>query len=104
MMTKNENNWRKCLTFSPFSCILSVDKERNKNMTSKFVKVEAVFAHAAEHHQTVELDGRMYWVKRRETDDGWDLQGRKCSSTTVMDWELEDGSFYDDVEDVQYFF
>ena len=73
-------------------------------MDTKFVKVQEVFAHAAEHHNTVTLDGKDYWVKRMETGDGWDLQGRKCPSIFVMDWELEDGSFYDEVEDVQYFF
>ena len=72
-------------------------------MTSKFVKVEAVFAHAAEHHETVMLDGKDYWVKRMESDDGWDLQGRKCPSTFVMDWELEDGSFYERFETIEYF-
>ena len=48
-------------------------------MDTKFVKVEAVFAHAAEHHNTVMLDGKDYWVKRDDTYKCWNLEGRKCS-------------------------
>jgi hypothetical protein len=72
-------------------------------MDTKFVKVEAVFAHAAEHHNTVTLDGNMYWVKRDEAYKCWNLDGRKCPWTTVYDEDLEDGSFYKRFEIIEYF-
>ena len=72
-------------------------------MNTKFVKVEAVFAHAAEHHETVMLDGKDYWVKRDEEYKCWDLKGRKCPSTCVYDEDLEDGSFYKRFEIIEYF-
>ena len=72
-------------------------------MDTKFVKVEAVFAHAAEHHKTVMLDGKDYWVKRDETHKCWDLDGRKCPWATVYDEDLEDGSFYKRFETIEYF-
>ena len=69
-------------------------------MDTKFVKVEAVFAHAAERHETVMLDGKDYWVKRDEAYKCWDLEGRKCPSTHVYDEDLEDD--YDEDEDDEY--
>lgn len=81
---------------------LPVNK-KEKTMNTKFVKVEAVFAHAAEHHHTVTLDGNMYWVKRDEAYKCWDLEGRKCPSAYVYDEDLEDGSFYERFEMMEYF-
>ena len=72
-------------------------------MNTKFVKVEAVFAHAAEHHNTVMLDGKDYWVKRDATYKCWNLEGRKCPWTQVYDEDLEDGSFYERFETMEYF-
>ena len=82
---------------------LPVNKKETKTMDTKFVKVEAVFAHAAEHHETVMLDGKDYWVKRDEIYKCWDLEGRKCPSTHVYDEDLEDGSFYERFETIEYF-
>ena len=72
-------------------------------MNTKFVNVQAVFAHAAEHNNTVMLDGNDYWVKRDEAYKCWDLDGRKCPSTSVYDEDLEDGSFYERFETMEYF-
>ena len=72
-------------------------------MNTKFVNVKAVFAHAAEHHNTVMLDGKDYWVKRDEACKCWDLDGCKCPSRYVYDEDLEDGSFYEKFETIEYF-
>ena len=80
------------------------DKTRkNKTMDIKFVDIQAVFAHAAEHHHTVMLDGKDYWVKRDEAYKCWNLEGRKCPWATVYDEDLEDGSFYKRFEIIEYF-
>ena len=72
-------------------------------MDTKFVDVQAVFAHAAEHHHTVMLDGKDYWVERDEAYKSWDLKGRKCPSTYVYDEDFENGSFYKRFEIIEYF-
>ena len=72
-------------------------------MDTKFVNARAVFAHAAEHHRTVMLDGKDYWVKRDDAYKCWNLEGRKCPWTQVYDEDLEDGSFYKRFEIIEYF-
>ena len=72
-------------------------------MNTKFVDIQAVFSHAAEHHHTVMLDGKDYWVKRDEPYKCWELEARKCPWTTVYDEDLEDGSFYEKFETIEYF-
>ena len=49
------------------------------------------------------LDGKDYWVKRDEPYKCWCLEGRKCPWTQVYDEDLEDGSFYERFETIEYF-
>jgi hypothetical protein len=82
---------------------LPVNKKETKTMDTKFVKVQEVFAHAEEHHHTVMLDGKEYWVKRDEPYKSWCLEGRKCAWAQVYDEDFEDGSFYKRFETIEYF-
>ena len=81
----------------------SVTRKKQKTMDTKFVDVQAVFADAEKRHLIVMLDGKDYWVKRDETHKCWDLEGRKCPWATVYDEDLEDGSFYERFEVMEYY-
>ena len=63
-------------------------------MNIKYVNLAEILDDAAERKETVSLNGVDYWVKRdtRPYNDGWDLQGRKRSSSLFIhraEWREE---------------
>ena len=71
------------------------------DMNVKFVKIREVLDHAAENNETINLDRNCYWVEKSEY--GWFLRGRKCMSTSISFDDLEDGWFYEEHKDIEYY-